>query len=96
MGLFPWRGRIEVKERVHVDRTSHRSIAIAIAFVFARGAMAVDLDAWIATVRGCQHLEEDQLKSLCEYVRGTSVEAREGKAWTAKADVETHARDACR
>lgn len=42
---------------------------IGIAGVAVQLAMAVDLDAWIATVKRCEHLEEEELKSLCEYVR---------------------------
>jgi len=30
----------------------------------------VDLDAWIDKLRKCEHLEEDELKTLCEMVRG--------------------------
>jgi hypothetical protein len=29
----------------------------------------VDLDAWIDKMRKCEHLEEDELKTLCEMVR---------------------------
>ena len=42
---------------------------LGIARVTEQLAMAVDLDAWIATVKRCEHLEEEDLKSLCEYVR---------------------------
>ena len=31
--------------------------------------MGVDLDAWIEKLKRCEYLEEDELKSLCEYVR---------------------------
>jgi hypothetical protein len=29
----------------------------------------VDLDGWIDKLRKCEHLEEDELKTLCEMVR---------------------------
>ena len=32
--------------------------------------MGVDLDAWIEKVKRCEYLAEDELKALCEYVRG--------------------------
>lgn len=28
-----------------------------------------DLDGWIERLRKCEHLEEDELKTLCEMVR---------------------------
>lgn len=34
--------------------------------------MGVQLDAWIEKVRRCEYLAEDELKSLCEYVSGSS------------------------
>ena len=37
----------------------------------------VDLDAWIDKLRKCEHLEEDELKTLCEMVR---ERRREGRA----------------
>merc|ERR1711939_523853 len=37
-------------------------------------ALAMDLDAWIEKVRQTQHLEEAQLKKLCEYVKEILVE----------------------
>jgi hypothetical protein len=43
----------------------------------------VDLDAWIDKLRKCEHLEEDELKTLCEMVRqepGRGGEQREGAA----------------
>ena len=30
--------------------------------------MGLELDAWIAKVKKCEYLAEDELKSLCEYV----------------------------
>lgn len=30
--------------------------------------MGVELDKWIEKVKRCEHLAEDELKSLCEYV----------------------------
>ena len=32
-----------------------------------------DLDAWIERLRKCEHLEEDELKTLCEMVSGMCV-----------------------
>ena len=31
--------------------------------------MGFDLDAWIEKLKRCEYLKEDELKSLCEYVR---------------------------
>lgn len=31
--------------------------------------MALELDAWLEKVRKCEYLAEDELKTLCEYVR---------------------------
>jgi hypothetical protein len=31
--------------------------------------MPLDLDAWLEKVRKCEHLAEEELKSLCDYVR---------------------------
>ena len=30
--------------------------------------MGVQLDRWIEKVKRCEHLAEDELKALCEYV----------------------------
>jgi serine/threonine-protein phosphatase 6 catalytic subunit len=30
--------------------------------------MSVDLDAWIEKLKRCEHLAENELKALCEYV----------------------------
>ncbi len=35
--------------------------------------MGVDLDAWIEKLKRCEYLEEDELKSLCEYVRTSPI-----------------------
>ncbi|CAG9466134.1 unnamed protein product [Pedinophyceae sp. YPF-701] len=36
--------------------------------------MGLELDKWIETIKKCEHLEEDQLKALCEYVKEILVE----------------------
>ena len=50
--------------------------------------MGVDLDVWIEKVRRCDHLAEDELKGLCEYVRSaraccwlSAAACRRGGRW---------------
>merc|ERR1711959_792266 len=41
---------------------------------FLKNTTAMDLDAWIEKVQKTQHLEESELKKLCEYVKEILVE----------------------
>ncbi|KAJ0879608.1 putative protein-serine/threonine phosphatase [Helianthus annuus] len=34
----------------------------------------MDLDLWISKVKECQHLSEDELQLLCEYVKDILIE----------------------
>lgn len=53
-------------------RSSVGEISLIRSLIEARAShsdMSVDLDAWIEKLKRCEHLAEDELKALCEYVR---------------------------